>query len=148
MPQLGDIIISKQGKTLLVLAQTDSIIENLLEILPTREPILITTPIRFTHFTKEGFLIVSHYSSLQKPMIIEYYNREYLYESEVKKEIGFVTNSKILSDIANLMKNETINLREQHGVTRAKNICRTLLQENSKFQLELRSNNPEPILYN
>lgn len=147
MNQIGDIVVSKQGRFLIVLMRTDTIIEEMEEIITTREPIIITAPIRFDKFTKEGFLVVPQYSSIQKPFVVEYYNREYLYESEIAKEIGFVSNSKVISDIANLMKDDNIDLRKIHGITRAKNICKNLLLENTRFQLELRENNPDQIYY-
>lgn len=112
MPEIGDIIQSKQGRILLVLAQTDTIIEKLDDIITTLEPIIIAVPVRFDHFTKEGFLVVYKYSSMSKPMIVEYYNREYLYESEIEKEIGIITNNKVLSDICQLMRNENVELKK------------------------------------
>src|SRR5574344_1368588 len=98
MHQLGDIIATKDGQQLLVLAETDVIKEDMSEILQTLEPILITVPIRFSSFTKDGVLVIPQYSSIKKPFIVEYYNRVYIYQSEVAKELGFVNNSKILNN--------------------------------------------------
>ena len=66
MHQLGDIIVTKDNQTLLVLAETDVIKEDMSEILQTLEPILITAPIRFSSFTKDGVLIIPQYSSIKK----------------------------------------------------------------------------------
>jgi hypothetical protein len=147
MHQLGDILITKSGQVLLVLAETDVIKEDMTEILQTMEPIIITVPLRFTSFTKEGVLIVPQYSSMGKPMIAEYYNRVYIYQSEIKKEIGFVTNSQVLQNIANLMKNENLNLKEQFCMRKAAKICRTILSGLTQFQKDLQKADKNGILY-
>lgn len=147
MHQLGDIIETKDGQILLVLAETDVIKEDMSEILQTLESILITTPIRFSSFTKDGVLVVPQYSSIKKPFIVEYYNRVYIYQSEVLKEVGFVTNSKILNDIANLMKNETLDLKKQQCTRRASNICKSVLSGLTQFQKDLQANDRNGIYY-
>jgi len=148
MNQIGDIIVSLQGRLMLIIMITDTIIEEMEEIITTREPIIIAVPLRDNKFTKEGYLLLAKDSTLNEPMILEYYNREYLYENEILKNIGSVINNNVIPDVANLMKEEHVDLRKIHGVTRAKNICKILLLENTRFQLELRENNPEQILYN
>ena len=147
MHQLGDIIITKDGQQVLVLAETDVIKEDMSEILQTLEPILITVPVRFSSFTKDGVLVIPQYSSIKKPFIVEYYNRVYIYQSEVAKELGFVTNSKILNDIANLMKNETIDLKKSSCNRRAAKICKTVLSGLTQFQKDLQANDFNGIYY-
>lgn len=147
MHQLGDIIITKDGQQVLVLAETDVIKEDMSEILQTLEPILITVPIRFSSFTKDGVLVIPQYSSIKKPFIVEYYNRVYIYQSEVAKELGFVTNSKILNDIANLMKNETLDLKKSSCNRRAATICKTVLSGLTQFQKDLQANDINGIYY-
>ena len=147
MHQLGDIIITKDGHQLLVLAETDVIKEDMSEILQTLEPILITAPVRFSSFTKDGVLVIPQYSSIKKPFIVEYYNRVYIYQSEVAKELGFVTNSKILNDIANLMKNETLDLKKSSCNRRAAKICKTVLSGLTQFQKDLQANDINGIYY-
>ncbi len=147
MHQLGDIIVTKDNQTLLVLAETDVIKEDMSEILQTLEPILITAPIRFSSFTKDGVLIIPQYSNIKKPMVVEYYNRVYIYQSEVKSELGFVTNSKVLNDIANLMKNETIDIKKSQCNRRAATICKTVLSGLTQFQKDLQANDINGIYY-
>lgn len=147
MHQLGDIIITKDGQQLLVLAETDVIKEDMSEILQTLEPILITAHVRFSSFTKDGVLVIPQYSSIKKPFIVEYYNRVYIYQSEVAKELGFVTNSKILNDIANLMKNETLDLKKSSCNRRAATICKTVLSGLTQFQKDLQANDINGIYY-
>lgn len=149
MHQIGDIIRSKQGKTLLVLAKTDSIIEEMTDIITNLEPIIIAVPVRFSSFTKDGFLVAPQYSNLQKPMIAEYYNRVYLYEKEIASEIGFVSNSKVLTDITNIIKSESIDCKLRNSIRKVVNICRSLTDfEITDFQNDLRVNNPDQVFIN
>lgn len=148
MHKAGDIVITKEGTRLLVLAETDVIKEEMSEILQTMEPIIIAIPVRFETFAKDGFLVIPQYSSIQQPFIAEYYNRVYLYQSEIDKEIGFVTNTKVMSDILELMKVEILETRKQpHQRRRAVRVCRTLISGLTQFQKDLQANDINGIYY-
>jgi len=148
MHKTGDIVITKEGNRLLVLAETDVIKEEMTEFLQTMEPIIIAIPVRFETFTKDGFLVTHQHSSIKEPFIAEYYNRVYLYQKEIENEIGFVTNPKIMSDILELMKIEILDTKKKPDQQRrAVRICRTLLNGLTQFQKDLQANDTNGILY-